>query len=285
MRFTWDLLSPLQWAGLLTIPPLIVLLYFLKLRREPIEVPSTYLWTRTVEDLHVNSIWQKLRRNLLLFLQLLLILFAILACLNPSWRGTKLEEDRFIFLIDNSASMSATDVRPNRLGEAVRQASALVDDMKSSDVGMIIAFSDSDGARTIQSYTDNKKLLKQKLTTIKSTHRRTDLKRALRFAAGLANPGRNAYDEGDAAAADAMPATLFIFSDGRITGTPQFFAGQSEARPIVRLVRKTRTTWQSRRFNRRRTPKNRASRKRSQASRTTASNRLKSNFRCFSMTS
>ena len=94
MRFAWELLGRFQWAILLSIPPLIVLLYFLKLRREPLEVPSTYLWARTVEDLHVNSIWQKLRRNLLLFLQLLLLLFAILACLNPSWSGTKLEEDR-----------------------------------------------------------------------------------------------------------------------------------------------------------------------------------------------
>lgn len=234
MRLAFDLLNPLQWAALLAIPPIIVLLYFLKLRREPMEVPSTYLWTKTVEDLHVNSIWQKLRRNLLLFLQLLLMLLAILACLNPSWSGTKLEEDRSIFLIDNSASMSATDVGTNRLEEAKKQASALIDDMKSGDVGMIIAFSDADGARTIQSYTDNKKLLKQKLQTIKPTHRRTDLKKALRFAAGLANPGRNAYDEGDAAAADAMPASLFIFSDGRIGASPNFTLGnlKPDYRPI-----------------------------------------------------
>ena len=34
----------------------IVLLYFLKLKRTPLEVPSTYLWQRTIEDLHVNSL-------------------------------------------------------------------------------------------------------------------------------------------------------------------------------------------------------------------------------------
>lgn len=225
MRFAWDLLSPLQWAALLAVPPAIVLLYFLKLRREPLEVPSTFLWTRTVEDLHVNSIWQRLRKNLLLFLQLLLLLLAILACLNPSWRGTRLEDDRVIFLVDNSASMSATDVKPSRLEDAKRQVSALIDEMKSGDNGMIIAFSDSDGARTVQSYTSNKRLLKRKLETIKPTHRKTDLKKALRFAAGLANPGRNAYDETDAAAADAMPAALFIFSDGRVSRSPEFSMG------------------------------------------------------------
>ena len=84
MSFVFDLLGPLQWATLLAIPPAIVLLYFLKLKRESLEVPSTYLWTRTVEDLHVNSIWQKLRRNLLLFLQLLSI--AMHKKGSPQWR-------------------------------------------------------------------------------------------------------------------------------------------------------------------------------------------------------
>ena len=50
-----------QWLILLALPPLVVLLYFLKLKRQPLEVPSTYLWHRTIEDLHVNSLWQRLR--------------------------------------------------------------------------------------------------------------------------------------------------------------------------------------------------------------------------------
>ena len=79
-----------------------VALYFLKLRRQPLEVPSTYLWKRSIEDLHVNSLWQRLRQNLLMFLQLLLIALAMLALLRPGWEGTKLDGDRFIFLVDNS---------------------------------------------------------------------------------------------------------------------------------------------------------------------------------------
>ena len=69
-----NMLSWWQWAILAAVPPAIVALYFLKLKRRPLEVPSTYLWRRSIEDLHVNTIWQRLRRNLLLFLQLLLVL-------------------------------------------------------------------------------------------------------------------------------------------------------------------------------------------------------------------
>jgi len=64
-------LSFWQWGLLLAVPPAIILLYFLKLKRRPLQVPSTYLWHRSIEDLHVNTVWQRLRRNLLLFLQLL----------------------------------------------------------------------------------------------------------------------------------------------------------------------------------------------------------------------
>ena len=112
-----------QWIVLGLVPAAILALYFLKLKRQPLEVPSTYLWSRTIEDLHVNSIWQRLRQSLLLFLQLLLIALLMLACLRPGWRGAQLVGNRFIFLVDTSASMSATDIEPTRLEAAKQQIS------------------------------------------------------------------------------------------------------------------------------------------------------------------
>src|SRR5438477_2725712 len=97
-------LTAWQWAIIAVVPPAIVALYFLKLRRQPLEVPSTYLWRRTIEDLHVNSFWQRLRSSLLLFLQLLVVLLLFLTWLDPGCRAHKLTGNRFIFLIDTSAS-------------------------------------------------------------------------------------------------------------------------------------------------------------------------------------
>jgi lipopolysaccharide/colanic/teichoic acid biosynthesis glycosyltransferase len=42
-------------------------------------VPSTYLWRRTIQDQRVNALWQRLRRSLLLLLQLLAVLAAAVA--------------------------------------------------------------------------------------------------------------------------------------------------------------------------------------------------------------
>jgi hypothetical protein len=208
---------------LAAVPPAIILLYFLKLKRRPVEVPSTYLWLKSIEDLHVNSIWQRLRRNLLLFLQLLLILLAVLALLRPSWQGKKLVGDRFIFLVDNSASMQATDVEPSRLAEAKRRVGELIDEMHSGDVAMLISFCDT--ARVEQTFTDDRRRLRRALEAIRPTERPTSLMEALKVASGLANPGRSAEDVTDVRVAEALPATLYIFSDGKFAPVTGFSLG------------------------------------------------------------
>ena len=106
-----------RWAVLAGVPVGIIALYFLKLRRRPVQVPSTLLWRRSLEDLHVNSLFQRLRRNLLLFLQLLAVLLAMLALAGPRIKGTAGQGQRFVLMIDNSASMSATDVAPEPAGQ------------------------------------------------------------------------------------------------------------------------------------------------------------------------
>jgi von Willebrand factor type A domain/Aerotolerance regulator N-terminal len=224
-------LSAWQWAALAAVPPAIVALYFLKLKREPLEVPSTFLWRKSIEDLRVNSLWQRLRQSLLLLLQLLLIALVLIALGQPSWRGSKLSGDRFIFLVDNSASMGATDVEGNRLEEAKRRVGELIDEMKTGDVAMIISF--ADGARVEQLFTDDRGQLRRRLELIELTDKPTSLPEALRLASVLANPGQIATDALDTPVADALPAKLLLFSDGNVGDVPDFSLGNLEpVRPV-----------------------------------------------------
>src|SRR5262249_13211508 len=68
--------------------------------------------------------------------------------------------------------------------------------------------------------------LRRALADIKPTQRTSDLSEALRAAAGLANPGRfGDKSKGDEGAAEALPATLYIFSDGGFDSVPSFQLG------------------------------------------------------------
>ncbi|HEY5313075.1 MAG TPA: VWA domain-containing protein [Pirellulales bacterium] len=218
-----SMLGAWQWAVLAAVPPLVVALYFLKLRRRPLEVPSTFLWHRSLEDLHVNSLWQRLRRSLLLWLQLLLIAALMLALGRPSWTASQLAGGRSVFLVDNSASMAARDVTPTRLDEAKRVVAGLIDEMGPADVAMIVAFSDA--AQVAQSFTGNRQQLHRSLAAIPQTQRATSLAEALRVAGGLANPGRSAANSHDFPTADALPAKLFIVSDGGFDNVKDFALG------------------------------------------------------------
>src|SRR5205807_1638476 len=133
MHFT----NPLSLIWLAPMAGLIVLMYILKLRRRDVVVSSTFLWRQVIRDVQANAPFQKLRKNLLLFLQLLAIALIILAISRPFWRGMGIGGRSVVIVVDTSASMMATDVGRSRLDEAKRVAREVVRDMKPQDQMML----------------------------------------------------------------------------------------------------------------------------------------------------
>ncbi len=223
--------SPLNlasWAVLVGVPVGIIALYFLKLRRRPVRVASTLLWRRSLEDLHVNSLFQRLRKNLLLFLQLLAVILVMLALAGPRIKGTSDQGARFVLAIDNSASMSATDVKPTRLERAKAEARKIVDNLGGNDLAMVVAFSDR--AKVVSNYTSDRTALARRIAAIEPTEASTSLREALQVAAGLANPSKQA--EG-VAANSLVPPQLKIYTDGGFADVEGFSLGNLEPEVIV----------------------------------------------------
>ena len=228
-------LSTAAWAALACVPLAIIALYFLKLRRRPVQIPSTLLWKRSLEDLHVNSLFQRLRRNLLLFLQLLAVGLAMFALAGPRMRGNTTQGQRYILLIDRSASMSATDVKPTRFTRAKEEAKKIIDNMESGDLAMIIAFSDR--AQVVSNYTTNRSLLQQRLASITPGEGTTTLLDVLQVAAGLANPSSDLYarglPQGVIATRAMIPPKLLIFTDGGFPDVEGFSVGNLDPEVVV----------------------------------------------------
>ncbi len=232
---TWAL------AMLAAIPVGILLLYFLKLRRQVVEVPSTFLWSKSIEDLHVNSLFQRLRRSLLLLLQLLAVVLAALAVLRPGYRSETTTAERQIFLLDQSASMQAVDgidtsatsptgeasgagipsgaARVSRFEAAKKLIGEAIEAMDNGQEAMLIGFSDR--SEVLQGFTSDRKRLRDALSEASVTNRTTDVIEALRTAEGLTQSQRarevEAPRESGAAseiAASSAATDLLLFSDG-----------------------------------------------------------------------
>jgi hypothetical protein len=232
-RLPLEMSSPLgisRWFILAGVPVGIIALYFLKLKRRPVKVPSTLLWRKSLEDLHVNSLFQRLRRNLLLFLQLLAVALAMLALAGLKSKGSGGEGQRFVLMIDNSASMAATDVAPNRLEVARRKAREVVQSMAGDDLAMVISFSDS--AKVASNYTGDKRVLLQRIDAIEPTWSSTSLREALQVAAGLANPSKQ-IGEGVVATSALVTPKLFIYTDGGFPDVEGFSLGNLEPEVVV----------------------------------------------------
>lgn len=113
------------WIAL--IIPAIIVLYLLKRKVEDRVVPSTLLWQRTLQNREAVRPWEKLRRNLLLLLQLLAALLLVLALLGPAISTEGMTTDHTVLVIQNSASMQTSEGGQTRLEKAVAEASSLME--------------------------------------------------------------------------------------------------------------------------------------------------------------
>lgn len=183
------LLAPLALLGLVTIP-IIVAFYMLRLRRPERTVSSTFLWQQLVRDVEANAPWQRLRRSLLLLLQLLLAFLLVMVVARPvTERQASLAHD-IVLVVDASASMSATDVFPDRLTAAKQAAIDALKDLPSDGKVSVIAAAET--ARVVSNEATDQGRAARAIQSIKPTTSAGNLGDALKLAGALAARARGA---------------------------------------------------------------------------------------------
>lgn len=236
---TWATPGIAMIAAAIAVPTLLIL-YFLKLRRRNVDISSTLLWKKAIQDLHANAPFQKLRRNILLFLQLLVLAAIILALAQPQMMSDRTTGELKIFMIDRSASMNATDGETGttrtltRLEKAKEFAIDEVDAMREAglftdekaDQAMVIVYDAN--AVVVQQFTSDKDALRAAINSIEPGDGPSRLKEAMQLAksrkaartfqddAGRTLPESEAETREIEGMTAGPPQQIHIFSDGKL---------------------------------------------------------------------
>jgi hypothetical protein len=200
--------------------PLLLAIYFLKLRRMPTRISSTLLWEAAARDLQANVPFRMLRPSWLLALQLLILALLLLAIARPALELPGLGAQRVIIVIDRSASMSARDghldselpasarpiTRLERAKQLARETATRA--TRAGGQAMVVAFASR--PQPLTQFTRNRSLLHQTIDAIEPTDQPADFDRLL---AQLAALSQGSADE----SADAEPPPhVVLISDGQL---------------------------------------------------------------------
>ena len=212
-----NLLTPAAlFLGFLALP--IIVLYMLRLRRREVKVPSTMLWQMVIRDREANRPWQRLRRNILLLLQLLILAALAFALARPVLATRSIAKGNIIIILDASASMNATDVTPSRFDQALDEVHEIIDALDvNSQITIVLA---SNEPEILVSGENDRQKLRATIADLSPTQGESDWEAVFALAVGTAGLSQT-------------PPTTVILSDGGIPGDkPYTLPGEVRYIPI-----------------------------------------------------
>ena len=206
-------LAPAAFLFALTLP-VVVVFYLLKRKRVVKLVSSTLLWQKFLSETQASAPFQKLRKNWLLILQLILLALAVLALSRPFFATKTKPAELRVVILDTSGSMLATDESPSRFEKARAEALKWVDGLRNNDQMVILQAGPNTEVK--QSATSEKAALRRALQSCVCSDGPTRLVAALRMADSLVR--------------DQRSAEIHLFSDGAVPELNEF---ENKALPLV----------------------------------------------------
>jgi hypothetical protein len=146
-------------------------MYLLKQKFQENKVSSLYLWTRAVSDIKAQEPWQKLKKNTLMILQIILLILLSLLLSRPYFRDL-FAQDYQIIIIDSSMSMQAADKAPTRFDYAKSKAASIISSSKPNSYTCIINMGAA--ANILCNFDNNKSDVLAKLEQLKATNEKGD---------------------------------------------------------------------------------------------------------------
>lgn len=171
---------------LLVLIPVIILLYMLKQKAKEYPFSSSMLWKKIMNNIEATTPWEKLKKNLLMFLQILTVLLLVFTLMAPYLKHGGRIYDNVILVIDNSASMGiAYNDDYSRLEEAKNRACDYVDSL--SETAQVTILTSAEEAGILKTNATDKSELKKTIKNIPLTDLPGDTTAAVSVSQSMAN--------------------------------------------------------------------------------------------------
>ena len=154
--------------ALLALVPVIIFMYLLKQKADKKEVPSLFLWKETYHNIEANTPWEKLKKNWLMILQIILFLILIFALMGPYLLNLGKSTSHVVVIVDNSGSMNALyEGEKTRFDKAITEASDYVKSLRNG-TGISVIASSSEATLVVTSTEDKDEAI-EKIKSIQPT--------------------------------------------------------------------------------------------------------------------
>jgi len=190
----------------------IVLLYLRRVRlpREP--VATDVFWQRALAEERSREAWRRWRHPVSLGVQLTVLLLLVLAMAEPLIPGPR----RLVLILDNSASMTATDCEPTRLAAARLAAERLIDGLRPCDTAAVLTAGGEVGVRS--TFCNDRSMLREAVRSVATAGGTTRVDAAVAMARRMVG--------------EASDGEILVLGDGRFPNAAKLVAADD-----VELIR------------------------------------------------
>ncbi len=201
----------------LGIIPILIIIHTLKPKPRPVDVTNLFLWNEVLKEKNRNLSFERLKRNLPLLLQILIVILAALALAKPTWTYLTAKKGNIILVIDTSASMQTRSGSGTRFDLARQKALQLIEQRGQGQKILIVEAGNKSVVKT--GFIDNSSQAQDLVNKLQPSDAAADLEPAIYLALSFVDP--------------AKEDLLYLITDGAGQDISALVKNQPKIRPLI----------------------------------------------------
>ena len=169
--------------------PILILIHTLKPKPRQVEVTNLFLWQEVLKERSSHLAFERLKKNLPLLFQILIVILAALALAKPTWMYFSSNKGNMILVIDTSASMRAKLGSGTRFDVAREKAFELIEQRESDQKILIVDAGKKPVVKT--GLLDNSNQAKSLVKSLTPSDASAELKPAVYLALSFVDPSKD----------------------------------------------------------------------------------------------